>query len=118
MSEPTTTMNVAQPWRAHYVRAASYCWQSDEAPADSADHRKHIEPWLSALFQAEHLSLLTGNGFTTGVAAMAGAPTIGMQPATLSAISVRLLGRLPRRAPSRQAAVNRTSKIRYAQFGN
>jgi hypothetical protein len=27
-----------------------------------------IEPWLSTLFQSEHLALLIGNGFTTAVA--------------------------------------------------
>lgn len=43
-----------------------------ETPEDPASEtnawRKRIEPWLSAVFQAEHLSLLLGNGFTTGVA--------------------------------------------------
>jgi len=30
--------------------------------------RRNIEPWLSAIFQSEHLSLLVGNGLTTAVA--------------------------------------------------
>lgn len=34
--------------------------------------RKDIEPWLTAVFQSEHLSLLLGNGFTTAIAAAAG----------------------------------------------
>ncbi len=51
-----------------------------ETPADPAGEtsrwRKRIEPWLSAVFQAEHLSLLLGNGFTTAMANCAGsAPT-------------------------------------------
>ena len=51
-----------------------------ETPADPASEttawRKRIEPWLSAVFQAEHLSLLLGNCFTTGIANHAGgAPT-------------------------------------------
>ncbi len=51
-----------------------------ETPSDPATEtgawRKRIEPWLSAVFQAEHLSLLLGNGFTTGIANHAGgAPT-------------------------------------------
>jgi len=29
--------------------------------------RRHIEPWLTALFQSEHLSLLAGSGLTHGV---------------------------------------------------
>lgn len=31
------------------------------------EFRKKIEPWLTAVFQAEHLSLLVGNGFTMGL---------------------------------------------------
>ncbi|PKN74145.1 MAG: fibronectin-binding protein (FBP) [Candidatus Cloacimonetes bacterium HGW-Cloacimonetes-3] len=31
-------------------------------------YRKNIEPWLSSLFQSEHLSLLIGSGFTTAIA--------------------------------------------------
>ena len=34
---------------------------------DKKDHKKIIEPWLSAIFQSEHLSLLVGNGLTTAV---------------------------------------------------
>ncbi|HOD17751.1 MAG TPA: SIR2 family protein [Candidatus Cloacimonadota bacterium] len=33
-------------------------------------YRKSIEPWLSSLFQSEHLSLLIGSGFTTAIANM------------------------------------------------
>ena len=29
--------------------------------------RTHIEPWLTSLFQSEHLSLLVGSGLTTAV---------------------------------------------------
>lgn len=32
-----------------------------------SDLRKEIEPWLTALFQSEHLSLLSGAGLTTAV---------------------------------------------------
>lgn len=32
--------------------------------ADTNAWRKRIEPWLSAVFQSEHLSLLLGNGFS------------------------------------------------------
>jgi hypothetical protein len=34
---------------------------------DSTALRKKIEPWLTALFQSEHLSLLIGTGLTTGI---------------------------------------------------
>ena len=51
-------------------------------PTDPANEtaalRKRIEPWLSAVFQAEHLSLLLGNGFTTGIANCAGGTPVTM----------------------------------------
>src|SRR5690625_7194338 len=37
-----------------------------------------IEPWLSALFQSEHLSILVGSGFTTGAAVMCNTYSAGM----------------------------------------
>lgn len=42
------------------------------------EHRREIEPWLSAVFQSEHLSLLTGNGLSMGVAHAAGAKAASM----------------------------------------
>ncbi len=42
--------------------------------------KKLIEPWLSAVFQSEHLALLLGSGFTTAVAFKAGASSAGMIP--------------------------------------
>lgn len=38
-----------------------------------------VEPWLSALFQSEHLSMLIGSGFTAGAASMAKAFVAGME---------------------------------------
>ena len=46
---------------------------------ETNDWRKRIEPWLSAVFQSEHLSLLLGNGFTTGVAKYAGGTPTSME---------------------------------------
>ncbi len=41
--------------------------------AEGADRlRSRIEPWLSAVFQSEHLSLLLGSGLSIGVASRAG----------------------------------------------
>ena len=60
-------------------------------PADPASEtaawRKRIEPWLSAVFQAEHLSLLLGNGFTTAVVDQAGGKPIGMGKAAFGCAS-------------------------------
>lgn len=44
---------------------------SDDSFQDIIKFRKHIEPWLTAVFQSEHLSLLLGSGFTCGVAGAA-----------------------------------------------
>jgi hypothetical protein len=41
-------------------------------------HRKRIEPWLSAIFQSEHLNLLVGSGFSIGLARAANAPPASM----------------------------------------
>ena len=71
MSESTATRI-----KEHYYRIGrSEPFGDDVAPADLAlitEHRKKIEPWLSAVFQSEHLSLLVGNGFPAAVSAAAG----------------------------------------------
>jgi hypothetical protein len=40
--------------------------------------RSEVEPWLSALFQSEHLSLLLGSGFTNSIASIVKSSTTGM----------------------------------------
>jgi len=40
--------------------------------------RERIEPWLTALFQSEHLSLLTGSGLTKGICQIAHTEATGM----------------------------------------
>jgi hypothetical protein len=42
-------------------------WLSKDKPIGTADLRPKIEPWLTALFQSEHLSLLIGSGLTHAV---------------------------------------------------
>ncbi|MBO8173098.1 MAG: SIR2 family protein [Bacillaceae bacterium] len=57
-----------------------------EKSFDSSDNsnvnelRKLIEPWLSAIFQSEHLSVLIGAGLTTAVTSIAGGSAQGMNP--------------------------------------
>ena len=72
-------------WNKHCFRVGSHSGSWDNLPAnpDELDEiisaaRKRIEPWLSAVFQAEHLNLLLGSGFTTAIAYLAGAPATGM----------------------------------------
>ena len=45
---------------------------SDEEVTNSL-LRKRIEPWLTSLFQSEHLSLLCGSGITNAISILAGA---------------------------------------------
>ncbi|MGB3898017.1 MAG: SIR2 family protein [Mesorhizobium sp.] len=75
-------------WKAHSYRVGSSSETFDSLPtgADELDqfvalHRRKIEPWLSAVFQAEHLNLLLGSGFTTAVAFAAGVGATGMETA-------------------------------------
>ena len=53
----------------------------EELRAETEKHRKEIEPWLSAIFQSEHLSLLVGSGFSTAVCSLAGTPPASMDKA-------------------------------------
>lgn len=69
----------------HAYRVGSNSESWDDLPTDDEDldkfiatARKRIEPWLSAVFQAEHLNLLIGSGFTTAVGYVAGATATGM----------------------------------------
>ena len=68
-----------QDWKKHVVRAGTYRSCLVDEPK-SEEHRGHIEPWLSALFQAEHLNLLVGSGLTTAIAALAESPEADMSP--------------------------------------
>ena len=68
-------------WKNHIVRAGPYFQCLMNAP-DPVCHREHIEPWLSALFQSEHLNLLTGSGLTTAIATTADVSRVDMSPAT------------------------------------
>ncbi len=69
----------AEHWGKHIVRAGSPTRCVVDEP-DPDKHREQIEPWLSALFQAEHLNLLVGSGLTTAVAKAAGASEVDMSP--------------------------------------
>ncbi|MAY77376.1 MAG: fibronectin-binding protein (FBP) [Citromicrobium sp.] len=51
----------------------------DDPANDTVTLRRRIEPWLSSVFQSEHLSLLLGNGFTTGLAHCASATPVSME---------------------------------------
>ncbi len=72
-------------WKRHLYRAGSHSEARDDLPTDVdaldtfvSGARRNIEPWLSAVFQAVHLNLLLGSGFTTAIGYLAGAGATGM----------------------------------------
>ncbi|OZI26030.1 fibronectin-binding protein (FBP) [Bordetella genomosp. 9] len=75
------------PWSLHgYKVGASEQW-FEEIPRDEdaldgfiTAARRAIEPWLSAVFQSEHLNLLLGSGFTAAVGHQTKAAATGMGP--------------------------------------
>jgi hypothetical protein len=72
-------------WKKHLYRVGAHTLELDTLPTTrdelddfTADARRHIEPWLSAVFQSEHLNILLGSGFTTAVATAAGGSATNM----------------------------------------
>lgn len=62
----------------HIVHLGGRTETPPDPASDMATWRKKIEPWLSAVFQSEHLSLLLGNGFTTAIVTAAGGQPVNM----------------------------------------
>jgi hypothetical protein len=67
------------PASKNVLRVGSKQYDSEEPP-DPTEFRSSVEPWLSSVFQTEHLSLLLGSGFTHGVASIAGLSATSMSP--------------------------------------
>ena len=63
-------------------------WVADNEPFGPSTLRPRIEPWLTALVQSEHLSLLIGSGLTHAVHRMAtGKALSGMDTVTFNAFN-------------------------------
>lgn len=62
----------------HILYIANEIPEGSESP-DEKHFRSKIEPWLTAVFQSEHLSLLLGTGITTGICFEAGISPQAMQ---------------------------------------
>lgn len=67
-------------WKKHVCLISKYKYNQDASPSELSKEesaslietcRNNIEPWLSAVFQSEHLSLFVGNGLTTAIAKLA-----------------------------------------------
>ena len=69
-------------WNEHICKVGEFdgSYDDTELPDDPLALRKKIEPWLTAIFQSEYLSVLLGSGFTIGVAASDEITAGGMGP--------------------------------------
>lgn len=70
-----------EEWKQHVYRVGKKKENSETPPQSDDDiqkKRREIEPWLTAVFQSEHFSLLVGNGLTTAVAKSVGVNAASM----------------------------------------
>ena len=110
---PGTT--TATSWPKHLVRVGNHRAGLQETP-EPEKQREHIEPWLSALFQAEHLNLLVGSGLTIAVAKAANSPTVEMRPVEFHIEHARAVHEAARASPNELVEANRTWKTKSGQF--
>jgi hypothetical protein len=69
--------------KKHILKTSTEFFSEDEEP--NPNHwRSRIEPWLSAIFQSEHFSLLIGSGLTNALAYLSQIDAQGMGRLTLS----------------------------------
>jgi hypothetical protein len=55
-------------WSKQHILKTSTESNSYDSPPDPKSLRSKVEPWLSAIFQSEHFSLLVGSGLTNSLA--------------------------------------------------
>ena len=71
--------NASDPQKPFVLSDDADCaWKRDEKPFGSETLRPRIEPWLTALVQSEHLSLLTGSGLTHAIHGIATGKTLSV----------------------------------------
>ncbi len=66
---------MSEDWGKHYYRVGTNEGKMDSPPQEKdfiQKYRGKIEPWLSAVFQSEHLSLLVGGGLTIALCNISG----------------------------------------------
>jgi hypothetical protein len=72
-------------WNSHFYRTGPHIFETRDDPSGDAEaHRRKIEPWLSAVFQSEHLSVLIGSGFTAGIGSACSTAVAGMDKITFA----------------------------------
>ncbi|MFM9329086.1 SIR2 family protein [Paenibacillus mesotrionivorans] len=71
---------MATDWASNMYRVGSECkgFEGSLSEEDIKEARSQIEPWLSALFQSEHLALLLGSGFTSSIGYLTKSSATGM----------------------------------------
>jgi len=75
-----TEENQIENWqKRHILKLRDFKEPTVVDTPDSSELRNIVEPWLTALFQSEHLTLLTGSGISSAVHYLAtGKPGVGM----------------------------------------
>jgi hypothetical protein len=81
--------NMIEWGRPHIIKAGTELSCFDETPV-AKDWRPKIEPWLSAIFQTEHFSLLVGSGLTSAVGHIAKISSQGMGRLELTDAAYRI----------------------------
>ena len=102
-------------------RVENQDYDFEEVPADGKafedfveTNRRGIEPWLSAIFQSEHLALLAGSGLTTGLTRTVGVAAVEMEnDPSLLKLTPRSTDQ-PRNWHDGWDGVPPTSKIKFA----
>lgn len=77
---------------------------SDIGEINAEELKKEVEPWLSAIFQSEHLSLLIGSGLTSAVSF-----TAGVKPQEMSRLALenKLSAKIKSKADETATNMNR-----------
>ncbi|RHX84228.1 SIR2 family protein [Leptospira stimsonii] len=81
---------------------AEVIYPEDDATEGSNKIQAKLEPWLTAIFQTEHLSLLLGSGFTAGIANLAKINSQGMARLSFSNYKAEILTESERSAKEKE----------------
>ena len=88
------------------VQNADACgWLPDTSEVNKTIFRSRIEPWLTSLFQSEHLSLLCGSGITNAISFLAGASggaTMGLTTFTKYKDEIKAFAEVSAKASGRE----------------
>ena len=88
---PVHFVQAMEPEKFKLCEGEEASWASPDQAFGLKDLRARIEPWLTALLQSEHLSLLAGSGLTQAVHHLAaGKPATGMGEISLSAYATEI----------------------------